>query len=963
MARVFQLKKKAIIDYIYKHGIFGRAVAYVYTIEFQKRGLPHMHILIILAEGDRILSTDAIDTCIRAYWPNPETEPKLFETVKRCMVHGPCGPANPNAPCMDKETRRCMKGYPKPFSEFTTMDENGFPLYKRPDDNRSYLVGNIWVDNRWIVPYNPLMSALFDCHINLEAVASGSSFKYLFKYIQKGGDMASLEVHDQDEITKYVSGRYISASEAAHRIFHFDMHDQTPNVVRLQVHLPGQHMVVFDQNEDPATVRERAAREQTTLTQFFLANANEGALGEEARKHTYADFPQHFTWKETNRQRQWEIRKRGFAIGRMYFVPPTAGERFYLRTLLTVVKGPTSFEDLCTFEHIVYPTFRDACLARGLLEDDGEWRKCLQEACEMQTGWRLRRLFATILIFCEPLRPEELWAEFRQYMCDDLARRMAGMVGLRDVTPDDIYDYGLYLLQEVLRNEGRSLADWPSMPRPRCDWANQRENTLITEQLNFDVNEQRRLWEERLPQLNTGQRLAYDDIIASVDGQAGSLFFISGPGGTGKTFLYTVICNKLRSEGLIVLCVASSGIAALLLPGGRTPHSVFKIPIDGLDADSVCSISKNSLRADLLRRARVVIWDEVGAQHRHAIEAVDRTLQDIRDNEQPFGGMTVIFGGDFQQTLPVIPNGAREEIVEATIRKSALWSSIRVHHLRENMRLRLDPNSRDFSNWLLDVGHGRNCDERGMVHIPDAMRVTSYGALTDFIYAGVEVNPPPPPTFFLDRMILAPRNVDVADVNHEILERMAGDATSYYSIDEIIQDHHESDPRNAIPLEFLRSLNLNTLPPGELKLKKGCPIILLRNLSSAQGLCNGTRLIVTQMSSRVIEARIIGGDHDGEIALIPRISLIPQERSSEVPFRIKRRQFPVRLAFALTINKAQGQSVKWVGLDLRVPVFGHGQLYVALSRATSCQRIRVLTSNEGSDSDILNIVYPEVLLD
>ena len=104
----------------------------------------------------------------------------------------------------------------------------------------------------------------------------------------------------------------------------------------------------------------------------------------------------------------------------MYFVPPTGGERFYLHTLLTVVKGPTSFDNLRTYHGILHPNFEAACRARGLLEDDGEWRACLQEAAEMQTGVRLRHLFITLLLFCEPSSPANLWSEFRASICEDL---------------------------------------------------------------------------------------------------------------------------------------------------------------------------------------------------------------------------------------------------------------------------------------------------------------------------------------------------------------------------------------------------------------------------------------------------------------------------------------------------------------------------------------------------------------
>ena len=168
------------------------------------------------------------------------------------------------------------------------------------------------------------------------------------------------------------------------------------------------------------------------------------------------------------------------------------------------------------------------------------------------------------------------------------------------------------------------------------------------------------------------------------------------------------------------------------------------------------------------------------------------------------------------------------------------------------------------------------------------------------------------------------------------------------------------DNNNIYPIEFLNSLNPSGIPLAELKLKVGIPIMLLRNLAPNQGLCNGTRLVITQMTNRVIEARILCGNHAGELAFIPRITLIPS--NSELPFIFKRRQFPIRVAFAMTINKAQGQSVKYVGLDLQTPVFSHGQLYVALSRSISLYNIKVLLPYNNVDTATTNVVYPEVLL-
>ena len=172
-----------------------------------------------------------------------------------------------------------------------------------------------------------------------------------------------------------------------------------------------------------------------------------------------------------------------------------------------------------------------------------------------------------------------------------------------------------------------------------------------------------------------------------------------------------------------------------------------------------------------------------------------------------------------------------------------------------------------------------------------------------------------------------------------------------------------ADRHNHLPLtpEFLRSIQSPNLPPGELRIKIGCPLILMRNLSPANGLCNGSRMIVVGMSERVLQVQLIGGDHDGQLALIPRIALTSTS-TSDFTFNIRRRQFPVRLAFAITINRAQGQSVKYVGVDLRIPVFAHGQLYVAMSRVTSKKKLKILLPLDNLDSRTNNIVYKEALL-
>ena len=232
-----------------------------------------------------------------------------------------------------------------------------------------------------------------------------------------------------------------------------------------------------------------------------------------------------------------------------------------------------------------------------------------------------------------------------------------------------MFDYGLFLIDGILSGGNKSLRDWPTMPLPQMDWAAAVGNRLIAEQRSYDIDEQAQLAIQHIPTLNPAQRSSFDAIVNAVETQSGQTFFLHGPGGTGKTYVYNTLCYFLRGQGRIVLCVASSGIASLLLIGGRTSHSTFKIPIE-IHESSTCAIPRNSNLAELIRSTDLVIWDEAPMQHRHIHEAVDRTFQDIRHSDKPFGGLPIVFGGDFKQILPVIVKGSRAQIVGACFQRS-----------------------------------------------------------------------------------------------------------------------------------------------------------------------------------------------------------------------------------------------------------------------------------------------------
>jgi hypothetical protein len=339
----------------------------------------------------------------------------------------------------------------------------------------------------------------------------------------------------------------------------------------------------------------------------------------------------------------------------------------------------------------------------------------------------------------------------------------------------------------------------------------------------------------------------------------------------------------------------------------------------------------------------------------------------MRRPDSPFGGKVVIFGGDFRQCERVVSSGFRAAIISAAFSRSVLWCQVRILTLIKNMRLRANPFSKPYAKYLLRVGNGQ---ESSIIdHFPpEANTKPSIGveialypeihqapSLKTFIHAifpALAINYANQ-GYMDDRAILTIKNIVMNSFNTQIVEAMPGQQHIFLSTDLV---ETGDDQAMAIGTEFLNTIILANMPPHRLALKVGVPVMLLRNLDAASGLCNGTRLIISRLAQRLIVVQIIGGAHAGNIVNIPRITTITNRL--KWPFTLQRRQFPLQLAFAMTINKAQGQTMKTIGIFLPEPVFTHGQLYVALSRATCVNDVFVFCPNGRMTT---NVVYTELL--
>ena len=941
--RIFKQKLEAFLDNLRAGKYFGgRTPDYIqYCIEFQKRGLPHCHCLVRLS-GNQPSTPAAVDEIVSCSIPERCDEAcgqcgkcRLRKAVLEHMVHR-CYPARcfkkkRHEQRRDTDEKKCNYHFPfKPQQQSSLGERGRWLLRRQPGEER-------------IVGYNPQLLLEFDCHFNVDIASSSRCVFYLRKYFNKAPDQAAARLVKKErtldeEMGLFYKARCMTSNEAAWEMSGWPFQFFEPNVEPLQLYTPGMQPVFFS----PGRV-ERVDLSKTTSDVEIYFRRPTGPAYDNVRFNEYFEM---FTFGRGRRGDDDTcipvhriVNRRERCVCFVSNLNYSNAEQFALFLLLQQFPA-RSYEELRFGEQ----TFAAAAGKKGLLANNGmAVHNAIFEDMRRRhfDPFQVRLFFSTLAVLetadCASL--EELF--FKHY---------ASMTELYSLNHRHLQLDALRRIEELLLAEGITLSGIFSAPSPQLK--------ELLDVLDVDVEQRAAdfLSSRSEENLDEEPNISFTDRQQEIINMDHTFTYINGFAGCGKTTTLRALYRRYTLMNKVVLCSAFTGMASSLLPSAVTTHRLFGLPVEESDPDknSVSTIGYRSLAGALLRKADVLLIDEVSMLHGNFMPIIDLTLREVCRSTRPFAGKVVILAGDFAQLPPIVhgSHGQQASTVDASIVSSELFRLFTVTQLTENCRF-VRP---EYAVFTQHVALGTpptsttringEVDGEEEVELPPNITIVKTVAEAQRLLhqRGVHLEAP--------KNHMAPHILTVNAYNDVVLAKVRDHRVTrtYQAYHEIIRTGKTTDLLTQSDAEYYTK---GGLANSVLELYIGMPVMLLRNVFPSKKLFNGSILYVECMHNNEIALRPVTGPLSDQTISLPRFRF----EFVVGTVKVNRFQFPLAPAFSCSISKSQGQTIDSTILDLSSSCFLHGQLYVALSRCRDETNIIVVSSLKKQ----VSIVYRELL--
>jgi hypothetical protein len=892
---IFRSKLNALMKFIRSGKMLGNVSAFVWRIEYQKRGLPHAHILLWTDyDTSNVAAIEkVVNVRLPRYSPFPDDHNSTsdFRTlIQHYQLH------KHSKRCLNPD-KSCRYGYPQPVAEATVIRRHQYSFARDKDEEN-------------VVPHNPEILAAFRCHHCLETIHSDQCIGYILKYCSKNSDdgQVSLEhvryegrpVNRNERLEYFAATRISSACECFAGICGYWRHHLKPTVNLLTIHLQGKKIVLASDRDDEQMKADIPSR----LERYFGR-----PTGQRSDALRYTDYYSMYVVDSKRGSEnpdqdqcdpvQYANRRKTPIICIINSVNIRDSELFALRLLLRLYPA-RSWEELRTRDGQVFATYDMTVKYLGLVQNtDDEARISMFDAIALKRPPSdLRFLFAQIVPYVSD--KDGFKSRFWTYFFDD---------GDTDESVGDKIDHLMH---------------------PECH-----PSPEVLTDLSHD---------QPLSSLTREQRKIALRIIKSVLGNKHQLLFLQGSAGTGKTFTVKALIAELARKGKKCLITGTTGIAAVQYRGRTTRHSLFKLGIDETTrGDFRSNLGRDICQSRHILSADLIVIDEFSMLTSWVAHRVSLPLRSISDQgEAPFSGKKILFVGDLLQLPPVI-QGFSIPVLHRLITRLPCWHSIKKFRLKTPLRTP-DPK---WATFLACVAVGRFDEPLTWNDLATQLGVTvthDIQVAQAFFCRGLE----PGEIFPLDWQWICPTNKLAGQVNNSI-QQWRGTEANYLgticAMTELVTPLPESPGLTKCQqIDFIEKFDTPDLPPHRLSFFKGDALILLRNLDTRSGLAKGRRCFVKKLLNRTVVVQF----DDGTKRALTRI---PIEKVTN-GMRFRRWQIPVRLVFAGTVHRFQGMTLSRAVVDSRSQYWEHGQLYVALSRVRSPHDLCILLPGDLDDPEI-----------